>query len=164
MKLTLPFTEALALAAASGPMPPIIHSLGCEGSTVHAELDLAAIADPSPALRLAAALAGTVAVTAQFEGYSEGIATVAVTAHARALPAHKLLPYLLGPINDVLQKNGLPEGLVQIKRTDDEPLVLINVQKAVESKASGVTVTALELRDAVIHLEARIGQVRLHLD
>lgn len=163
MQITIPFPEAVAIASAVEPLPPVIHSLSCEGSTVDAELDLGAIPDAPSALRFAAAFAGIVAVTARMVGYSDGIATVSVTAHARALPAHKLLPYLLGPINDVLRKNGLPEGLVQIKRTDTDPLVLIDVQTAVETKATGVTVTALDLRDAIVHLEARIGQVRLPL-
>lgn len=162
MKLALPFSEALSLATAERPLPPVIRSVDCRGETLHAEIDLEALPTRSFAVRLAAAAAGTVTVTARFEGYSDGVATFVVTAHARNLPAHKLVPYLLDPINKALRDSGLPEGLLQIQRDGDGPLVLVDVQKAVETKASGVTVTNLQLLDAVIHVEATIGTVRLH--
>ncbi len=161
MKLSLPFTEAIAIATASEPLPTMIQSLRCEGDTVLAEIDLGQIPDASTALRFAAAAAGTISITARFTGFSHGVATLAVTVHARALPAHKLLPMLVGPINNALRDNGLPDGLVTITRGDNEPLVFIDVQKAVASKANGVTVTELRLADAVIHVSADIGTLRL---
>jgi hypothetical protein len=161
MQIALPFTEALAVAASQKLLPPMLSGIHCEGSTVHAEVDLRAIPDPSTALRFAAAAAGTVAVTARFAGYADGVVTLVVTAHARTLPAHKLLPYLLGPINAMLREQGLPEGLVEIQRGESEPWVLIDVQQAVATKADGVTVTALGLRNAVIHVDVALGNVRL---
>ena len=162
MKLALPFPEALSLATAEKPLPSVIRSLDCRGEKLHAEIDLNAIPTRSTAMRFAAAVAGTVSVTARFDGYTEGVATFAVTAHALGLPVHKLLPFLLDPVNKAIRDRGLPEGLIEIQRGEDDPLVLIDVQKAVEAKASGVTVTNLQLLDAVIHVEATIGTVTLH--
>jgi hypothetical protein len=161
MQLTLPFAEALALATAKDPLPPLVRNVRCEGSTIHADIDLRAIPDPSTGLRLAAAAAGSVAVTVRFADFSAGTVTLVVTAHARALPAHKLVPYLVGPLNAALRDRGLPEGLVEIQRGESEPWVVIDVQRAVSTQVEGVTVTGLRLQDAVIHLEATVGSVRV---
>ncbi len=162
MKLSLPFPEALSLATAEKPLPAVIRSVDCHGETLRAEIDLDALPTRSIALQLAAAAAGTVTVTARLVGYSEGTATFVVTAHARNLPVHKLLPYVLDPVNKATRARGLPEGLLEIQRGDGGPLVLVDVQKAVETRASGVTITQLQLLDGVIHAEAAIGTVRLH--
>jgi hypothetical protein len=161
MRLALPFPEALSLATAEKPLPAVIRSVDCRGETLHAEIDLDALPARSIALRLAAAAAGTVTVTARLAGYTAGVATFVVTAHARTLPAHKLLPFLLDPVNKAIRDSGLPEGLLQVQRGDADPLVLVDVQQAIETKASGVTVTSLQLLDAVIHAEATIGTVTL---
>ncbi len=161
MKLALPFPEALSLATAEKPLPPVLRSVDCRGDTLSAEIVLDALPTRSIAVQLAAAAAGTVAVTARFVGFSEGVVTFAVTAHARTLPVHKLLQFVLDPVNKAIRDRGLPEGLVRIDHGDAGPIVLIDVQQAVETKASGVTVTRLELLDAVIHAEATIGTVRL---
>ncbi len=162
MKLTLPFREALALATAEKPLPPVIRSVDCVGETLHAEIALDSLPSRSIALQLAAAVAGTVTVTARLTGYAGGVATFVITAHALALPVHKLLPFLLDPVNKAIRDRGLPEGLLEVQRGDPNPLVLIDVQKAVETKASGVTLTDLRLVDAVLHAEATIGDVTLH--
>ena len=86
MQLALPFAEAIAFAEVQEPLPPMVRDLRCEGSTIHADVDLRAIPDPSTGLRLAAAAAGAVAVTVRFADYSDGTATLVVTAHARAFP------------------------------------------------------------------------------
>jgi len=166
MKLTLPFPEALSLATADKPLPPMIRSLVCQGQRIHAEIDLNAIDSNSTALRIAAAVAGTVSVTALFAGYSGGVATFAITAHALGLPVHKLLQFLLDPVNTAIRERGLPEGLLVIERGDAAPLVRIDVQKAIETKASGVTLTNLQLLDSVLHADATIGAVtvRQHVD
>ena len=163
MRLVLPFSEALALATAEKPLPPVIRSLDCQGETITAEIDLEAIPSRSIALRLAAAAAGTVTVTARLTGFAAGVATFVLTAHARTLPAHKLVPFLLDPVNTAIRDRGLPEGLLVLHRGDDAgPLVLIDLQKAIETKASGLTLTDLQLTDAVIHADATIGTVTLH--
>ena len=52
MQLALPFTEAIALAEAKEPRPPMVRELRCEGSTIHADIDPRAIPDLPTALRL----------------------------------------------------------------------------------------------------------------
>jgi hypothetical protein len=162
MQLALPFAEAIAFAEVQEPLPPMVRDLRCEGSTIHADIDLRAIPDPSTGLRLAAAAVGTVAVTVRFADYSAGTATLVVTAHARALPAHKLVPFLVGPINAALRDRGLPPGIVEVQRGESEPWVVIAVQQAISTKVEGVTLTGLELRDAVFHVEATVGPLRVH--
>lgn len=161
MQIAIPFTEALALATAREPLPPFARGVRSEGSVIHAEVDLRQIPDAPTALRLAAAAAGTVAVTARLARFSGGVATIAVTAHARALPAHKLLGFLSGPLEAALRKQGLPAGLVEIRQGDPDPLVVVHVQDAVSAKAEGVTVTGLGLSGDVVYVEAEIGRVRL---
>ena len=162
MQLALPFAEAIALAVAKEPLPPMVRELRCEGSTIHADIDLRAIPEPSTALRLAAAAAGTVTVTVRFADYSAGKVTLVVTAHARALPAHKLVPFLVGPINTALRDHGLPSGLVEVRRGESEPWVVADVQRAITTKVEGVTLTGLALRDSVFHVEATVGSLRVH--
>ena len=161
MQLAIPFTEALALATAREPLPPLVRSVRSEGSVVHAEIDLRAIPDAPTALRLAAAAVGTVLVTAQLQAFGDGVAIVAITAHARALPAHKLLGYLTGPIDDALRREGLPPGLVEVRRGEGDPVLAIRVQDAVNTKAQGILVTGLGLTDDVIYASANVGTVRL---
>jgi hypothetical protein len=161
MQLVLPFTEAIAFASAREPLPPMVHDLRCDGSTLHALIDLRAFPDPPTGLRFAAAAVGVVAVTARFADYSDGKVTMVVTAHARTFPAHKLLPYLLGPINGALRARGLPDGLVEVQRGETEPWVVIDIQRAVSTKIDGVRVVDLRLQDAVIHFEASVGSVRV---
>ena len=162
MKLALPFAEALSLATAKTRLPTYVRSVDLVAGTVRAEIALDALPIRSTAVRLAAAVAGTVTVTARLVGYTDGVATLAVTAHAWNLPAHKLLPFVLAPVNKVIRDSGLPDGLVRIESGAADPLVLIDVQKAVETKVMGVTVTDLQLLESVIHVDATIGTVVLH--
>lgn len=162
MQIALPFTEALALAAAAGPLPPMVRSVRAEGSTVRALVDLRQVPSTSGAARLAFAAIGTVEVRARLLDMAHGTATVEVQAEARGLPAHKLLRHLTGTITSVLRERGLPEDLVEVQQGTEAPLVLVHVQRAVDARAAGVTVTGLGLRDAVIYAEVTIGDVVLH--
>ena len=162
MRLEIPFTEALALATAREPLPPMVRSVHCTGSTIHAEVDLRLIPNAPTAVRLAAAAAGIVAATVTFAGYAQGVALLDVTAHARGLPAHKLLGYLVDPINAVLRRQGLPEGLVEIHRGSGDPVVAVRVQDALATRATGLQVTAIELTGAVLQVSVAVADtVRL---
>lgn len=161
MQISLPLDEALALAAAKKPLPPFVRSLRCEGSTIVVEVDLRLVPDGGTALRLAAAAVGTVTATAVLTGYAGGVATFEVTAQARSIPAHKLLNHLTGPVNTALARQGLPEGLVEIRKGDGDPVVAVRVQEAVATKVSGVTVTDLAVHDDAVHVSARIEKVTL---
>ncbi|MFP7759857.1 hypothetical protein [Marisediminicola sp. LYQ134] len=154
MKLTLPFDEALALATSGAALPVMLDDVRCEGSTIHTEVDLTQIETTAFAKQLAFAAAGTVTVTARFLGFTSGVVSFAITAHARGLPAHKLVPYLLDPINRGLNESGMPPGLVELERGESEPVVLIDLQKAVDSRMAGMTITAFDLADSTLVLEA----------
>lgn len=159
MQIQLPFGEALGLATALGPFPPLVRSVHADGSVVHAELDLREI-PTSGALRLVAHALGTITVTARLAGYDGGVARLAVTAHARGLPAHKL-GLLVGPVNTALRRHGLPAELVEVVAGPQAPMVVVRVQDAVDVRVTGVLVTAVDLRDAVVHVTAEVGAVRL---
>ena len=161
MQLSLPLDEALALAAAKKPLPPFVRSLRCEGSTIVVEVDLRLVPEGGTALRLAAAAVGTVTATAVLTGYAGGVATFEVTAQARSIPAHKLLNHLTGPVNTALARQGLPEGLVEIRKGDGDPVVAVRVQEAVATKVTGVTLTDLAVHDGAVHVSARIEKVTL---
>ena len=161
MQLSLPLDEALALAAAKKPLPPFVRSLRSEGSTIVVEVDLRLVPDGGTALRLAAAAVGTVTATAVLTGYAGGVATFEVTAQARSIPAHKLLNHLTGPVNTALARQGLPEGLVEIRKGDGDPVVAVRVQEAVATKVTGVTLTDLAVHDGAVHVSARIEKVTL---
>jgi len=161
VQLSLPLDEALALAAAKKPLPPLVRSLRCEGSTIVVEVDLRLVPDGGTALRLAAAAVGTVTATAVLTGYAGGVATFEVTAQARSIPAHKLLNHLTGPVNTALARQGLPEGLVEIRKGDGDPVVAVRVQEAVATKVTGVTLTDLAVHDGAVHVSARIEKVTL---
>jgi hypothetical protein len=161
VQISLPLDEALALAAAKKPLPPFVRSLRCEGSTIVVEVDLRLVPDGGTALRLAAAAVGTVTATAVLTGYAGGVATFEVTAQARSIPAHKLLNHLTGPVNTALARQGLPEGLVEIRKGDGDPVVAVRVQEAVATKVTGVTLTDLAVHDGAVHVSARIEKVTL---
>jgi len=161
VQISLPLDEALALAAAKKPLPPFVRSLRCDGSTIVVEVDLRLVPDGGTALRLAAAAVGTVTATAVLTGYAGGVATFEVTAQARSIPAHKLLNHLTGPVNSALARQGLPEGLVEIRKGDGDPVVAVRVQEAVATKVTGVTLTDLAVHDGAVHVSARIEKVTL---
>jgi hypothetical protein len=161
VQISLPLDEALALAAAKKPLPTFVRSLRCEGSTIVVEVDLRLVPDGGTALRLAAAAVGTVTATAVLTGYAGGVATFEVTAQARSIPAHKLLNHLTGPVNTALARQGLPEGLVEIRKGDGDPVVAVRVQEAVATKVTGVTLTDLAVHDGAVHVSARIEKVTL---
>lgn len=161
MQITLPVDEIMALAAARQPLPPFVRSVRCDSSTLVLDVDLRLVPDGGTALKIAAAAVGTVTATALLTAYTDGVATFEVTAQARSIPAHKLLNHLTGPINSALARQGLPEGLVEIRKGDGDPVVAVRVQDAVATKVSGVTVTDLAVHDGAVHVAARIEQVVL---
>jgi hypothetical protein len=64
-------------------------------------------------------------------------------------------------VNKAVRDSGLPEGGIEMQRGENDPVVVIDVQKAVATRASGIAITTFDLRDGVIHLEARIDTVRV---
>lgn len=161
MRLTMTLTEALTLARAARPLPSLVRSISAEGSVIQVEVDLRQIPDPPAPLRLAAAAAGTVSVTAEMVEFTAGVATFRVTAHARALPAHKLLGHIADPLESALRRRGLPAGLVTVRRTPGDALVDVAVQAAVDARSAGLTVTDLAVQDGMVDVAVAVGDVTL---
>jgi hypothetical protein len=156
MQLTLTFDEVIALATASSPLPSIVRSLSAEGGIVRAELDPLEVITGSLA-RIVAAAAGTISVAARFARFSDGVASFEITATARGLPAHKLLPLLLDRVNAAIAENPSIAGIVTIENGTEQPCALIDLQEALSARVQGMRVTGFDLRDATIHLDATVS-------
>ena len=160
MRVDIPFAELLALATSEKSLPDFVESVTAAGATVRAMVDLRKVPSDSLPVRLALGAAGVVELSAEIVDFDIGVASLRVTVQARGLPAHKLLPYLITPIDSAIRKRGLPAGLVRIDRGDGDPLVLLDVQKAVDSRVEGVTITKLRMRDAELRVDALINGFR----
>lgn len=156
MQLTITVEEVIALATATSPMPPIVQRISAGGDTIHAELDPLEVITGSIA-RLLAAAAGPISVDARFAGFSHGVATFDVTAMARGLPAHKLLPLLIDRVTAAIADNPSAAGIVEVRTTEGNPLVLIDAQAALAARSIGLTITSLDLRDATIFADAAVA-------
>jgi hypothetical protein len=156
MQLTMTVDEVIALATASSPLPPIVRSLSAEGEVVRAELDPLEVITGSLA-RIVAAAAGTISVVARFARFSEGVASFDITAMARGLPAHKLLPLLLDRVNSAIAENPSIAGIVTIEDGTEQPRVLVDLHEALSTRVPGMRVTGFDLRDATFHLDATVS-------
>ena len=157
MQLTLSFDEALALATSRSPLPPVVRSIGCDDSTLFAELDLTELDTTSLRFRLAAIAAGPVSVTARLANFADGVAHFALTVHARGLPAHKLLPMLLARVNTAIAESPAVAGILSVEIVDDEPFALVALQSVVDERAPGFTITALTLEHEELFAVVRVG-------
>lgn len=156
MKITLPIAEALSLVRSMYRLPAMVGDVHGDGSTVHATIDPRNMPDASGTLRLAAQAAGPVAVAARFVAYDDGVATFAIAAQARGLPAHKLVNLISGRVNGALQRRGLPEGLVEVRKGDGGPILALHLQRAIDAKLEGVTLTGVELADGAALVEVTV--------
>lgn len=147
MQVQATVAELVALAEASGPLPELVRSVRADDGVVHVELDPTLIPDAPSLLRWAAAVAGTVSVAVRVEGLRGGEAVLDVEAHVRGLPAHKLLPYLVGPVRSALRARGLPEHLVDVRREEAGPRVVVAAQEALCLKTTGIRLATLALRN-----------------
>lgn len=159
MHVSLSVPEALALASAAQPLPPFVREVTGSGSEVRATVDVTRMPDLPGGLRLAASLVGAVEVVARFTGFDDGVATFAVTSHARALPVHTLLNVLTDTVTAQLRRRGLGD-LVEVRR-GEPPVLALRVQEAVRRRADGIEVRQLELRDGLVRVEIEVGTVRL---
>lgn len=154
MRIELPVAEALAFVTADKPLPPLIESISGEGSHLEAVIDLQLVPSTSLAMSLLAAAAGTLTVTATFAGFARGVAAFDITAAARGLPVHKLLPALLDRANQAIRDSDIPDELIELTDASGEPQLLVTLQRYLAEKVPGITVTGLDLRDGVLHVEA----------
>lgn len=156
MRIELPVTEAVAFAKSRSLMPPMIESLTGEGSIIEVVIDLHLLPADGFAMKLFAAAAGTVTVTATFAGYAEGTASFDIAAEARGIHADKLLSAMVGRANDSIRESSLPDGVVEFAEGADGVQLLINLQQVVGERVPGVTVTGIDLREGVLLIEAAI--------
>lgn len=163
MRIEVPVAEAVAVAVAQGMLPPFVHDVRAEGSTLHLVVDAAQVMGRSGIGRFLGGLAGQVPVTARLTGWADGVVTVAVTAESRGLPLQRFMPMLEGQIQAQLRRHGLPDSVVDVRTGAAEPVIAVDVQRLVDAKVAGVTVTAVELRDAVVHVTAAVGPQGLRL-
>lgn len=165
MRIELPVTEALALGAAAGALPPFLREVRADGSVVHLMVDAGMLMGRQGGLGgFLGGLLGVVPVTVTFSGYADGVATVTLRADARGLPVHRFLPLLEGQIRAQLAQQGIPDGVVDFRTGAGDPVIAVDVQRLVAAKVAGVTVSDVALRDATVHVTAVVGrgeQVRL---
>jgi hypothetical protein len=161
VKIVLPIAEALSLVTSMYRLPAMVSDVHGESSTMHATIDPRHLADASGAMRLAAQAAGSVAVAARFAGYADGVATFTIAAQARGLPAHRLVNLVSGRVNGALRRRGLPEGLVEVRKGEGEPILALHLQRAIDAKIEGVTLTGFEFADGTALVEATVGEARL---
>lgn len=149
MRIEVTVDEAVRLARAVVPLPAMVLGVrpdGDAGDTVEVDLDPALLPGASGLVRIGAALAGRVTVTARFLGFADGDASFALAAQARGLTVDRLLNHLTGAIADALAAQGLPPDLVELRPGADGPVLVAHAQAAVDARVSGVVVQAVDLR------------------
>jgi len=165
MRIEVTIDEAVALARAVQPLPGMVLAVRAAGETgdaVEVDLDPAQLPGASGLVRLGAALAGRVTVTARFLGFADGDASFALAAQARGLTVDRLLNHLTGVIAEALAAQGLPPDAVELRPGADGPVLVAHAQAAVDARASGVVVQAVDLRAGRATVELAVpGDVRL---
>jgi len=165
MRIEVSIDEALRLARGVRPLPAVVlavRSTGHAGDAVEIDLDPALLPGASGLIRLGAALAGRVTVTARFVGFEGGDASFALAAQARGLTVDRLLNHLTGVLAGALAAQGLPPDVVDLRPGADGPVLVAHAQAAVDARASGVVVQAVELRGGRATVDVAVpGEVRL---
>ena len=166
MHLTLPFTELLDVALHGRPLPAVLREVGCTGSTVHASVDLRALAagalSPTAprALAMAARAVPVVRLGATLVGFAQGRVTAELTVQAGPVPVHRLLGLLTGVANSALRARGLPTGLLDVERgPGGEPRLVVDVQRVLDKRAPGLVLTGVTLVDGVLQVDASARKV-----
>ena len=159
MHLRLPFTEMLDLALRGKPLPAVLRDVGCTGSTIHASVDLRALAAsptaPKP-LTMVARAVPVVRLGGTLVGFSAGRVTADLTVQAGPVPVHRVLGLLTGIANSALRARGLPSGLLDVERgPGGEPRLIVDVQRVLDKRARGLILTGVTLVDGVLEIDAR---------
>lgn len=160
MKLVLPVTEALSLALAAKPLPPMVLAVRASGASVEADIDAGAVTGGGGLKGLMGKMAGTVTATATFTGFAAGTAVFAVKAQARGMSVESMIGQFGGTLQRVVARAGLPADVVELREGTGGPELLVDVQRAVDAKMTGVTVDDLLIADGAAHVTATVGDVR----
>ena len=166
MHLTLPFTEALDVALRGRPLPSVLKEVGSTGSTVHASVDLralAAAAVPSTAPKPLAMIARAVPLVrlgGTLAGFSVGKVRLDLTVQAGPVPVHRVLGLLTGLANSALRARGLPTGLLDVEKgPGGEPRLVVDVQRVLDKRVPGLVLTGVALVDGVLQVDASSRKV-----
>lgn len=165
VRIEVTIDEAVRLARAVAPLPAMVLAVrgaGQAGDAVEVDLDPAQLPGTSGLMRFGAALAGRVTVTAQFLGFADGDASFALAAQARGFTVDRLLNHLTGVIAQALAAQGLPPDVVELRPGAAGPVLVAHAQAAVDARATGVIVQAVDLREGRATVDLAIpGEVRL---
>jgi hypothetical protein len=159
--LRLPFTEMLDLALRGKTLPAVLRDVGCTGSTVHASVDLRALAAGPTAPKAVTMIARAVPVVrlgGTLVGFASGRVTADLTVQAGPVPVHRLLGLLTGIANSALRARGLPTGLLDVERgPGGEPRLVVDVQRVLDKRARGLILTGVVLVDGVLEVDATVA-------
>ena len=163
MQVVLPLSEALALATAFGPLPPMLVAVRADGATVEVDIDAGvALGGGGGLMGLIGKAAGTVTVSATFASFGSGTAVFAIAAHARGLPVDRLLGRAAGMIPRLAGEAGLPPDVAELRAGGPRgPELVVHIQRAVDAKVSGVVVQDLAIQDGTARVTAQVGDARL---
>lgn len=160
MKLELPITEALSVALAAKPLPAMVLDVRAAGSAVEVDIDAGAVTGGGGLKGLMGKMAGTVTATATFMSYDAGTAVFGVKAHARGMSVESMLGQFSGTLQRIVRRAGLPADVVELRDGAAGPELVVHVQRAVEAKVAGVTVTDLTVADGAAHVVATVVEAR----
>jgi len=156
--LRLPFTEMLGLALRGKALPSVLRDVGCTGSTVHASVDLRALAAGPNAPKAVAMIARAVPVVrlgGTLVGFAGGRVTAGLTVQAGPVPVHRVLGLLTGLANSALRARGLPPGVLDVERgPGGEPRLVVDVQRVLDKRVRGLILTGVSLVDGVLEIDA----------
>lgn len=157
MHVELTACEALRLAGAGGPLPPVVRGVRADGDAVTVELDGRTTPGLTGAAHLAASLVGVVPVEVRPLGVTDGVATFALAVRVRGVPVHGLLRALQGLVDERLAQRGLPAGTVRLSRTEQGAVAVVALDALVRRAVVGLAVVGLALRDGVVRLDLAVG-------
>lgn len=137
MKISASLPELLHVALQGEALPAFVRNPRLRGTLLQAEVDVRELPGLTGAARLGARAVGTVQLDVALAGYADGVAVLALEAHARSMPAHRLAALFAGPIDAALARalaeRGLPRGTVSLGDSDGVLAVTVRVQDAIDA-------------------------------
>ncbi|GAA2241878.1 hypothetical protein GCM10010413_50510 [Promicromonospora sukumoe] len=146
--------EVLGLARIAKQAPPVISSVVGDGDVIRVVADLRRLETLPGPLKLAVKIAPIVRADVKLASFERGVATLSVEVNAAGLPAHRLLSLAAAPIEQEVAKQGLPPGVVDVQ---PDARIAVDVERLLEAKFPGVTVTGAKVEGSHIVLDASIS-------
>lgn len=146
--------EVLALARIAKQAPPVITSVVGDGNVIRVVADLRRLETLPGPLKLAVKIAPIVRADVKLASFERGVATLSVEVNAAGLPAHRLLSLAAAPIEQEVAKQGLPPGVVDVQ---PDARIAVDVERLLEAKIPGVTVSGVKVEDGRIILDASVA-------